>query len=134
MLLASYSIGPDADELTTMTRAERTALVVTELSRMHPELRRPGMILGTADRAWGRYRWSLGAAAVRWGQAAAVREAERREATRPQGRLFFAGEHCSSKPAWIEGAIESAIDAAHEIEWYEPRTSRVFAAAWERPA
>ena len=71
---------------------------------------------------------------MRWGQEAAVREAERREATRPQQRLFFAGEHCSSKPAWIEGAIESGIDAAHEIEWHEPKTGRVFATAWERPA
>lgn len=134
VLLASYSIGPDADDLGLRGDEDRTALVIDELSRMHPELRRPGMILGTAGRAWGDHRWSRGAATVRWGQEAAVREAERREATRPQGRLFFAGEHCSSKPAWIEGAIESAIDAAHEIEWHEPRSSRVFATAWERPA
>ncbi|MEV6236649.1 NAD(P)/FAD-dependent oxidoreductase [Lentzea sp. NPDC051838] len=134
VLLASYSIGPDADELGLLSEADRTALVIAELSTMHPELRRQGMILGTAGRAWGDHRWSRGAATVRWGQEAAVREAERREATRPQQRLFFAGEHCSSKPAWIEGAIESGIDAAHEIEWYEPKTSRVFATAWERPA
>lgn len=94
---------------------------------MHPELRRRGMILGMAARDWGTRRWSRGAATVRWNQEAALREAERREAARPQKGLSFAGEHCSSKPAWIEGAIESAIDAAHEIEWYEPRASRVFA-------
>lgn len=128
VLLASYTIGPDADALGRMSEAERTAVVTRELSVMHPELRRPGMILGLAGRAWGTHRWSWGAATVRWDQEAALREAERRAATRPQKGLFFAGEHCSSKPAWIEGAIESAIDAAHEIEWYEPRASRVFAA------
>ncbi|MEU3648812.1 NAD(P)/FAD-dependent oxidoreductase [Lentzea sp. NPDC034063] len=133
VLLASYSIGPDADALGALSAPDRTSLVIEELSGMHPELRRPGMILGAAQRSWGDHRWSLGAATVRWGQDAAVRDAERREATRPQHRLFFAGEHCSSKPAWIEGAIESAIDAAHEIEWYEPATSRVFASSWERP-
>ncbi|MFI2200294.1 flavin monoamine oxidase family protein [Streptomyces sp. NPDC020192] len=129
VLLASYTIGPDAEALDRMSEAERHAVVARELGVMHPELEQPGMILGVAARAWGSHRWSGGAATVRWGQAAAVREAERREAARPQKGLFFAGEHCSSKPAWIEGAIESAIDAAHEIEWYEPRASRVFAAS-----
>lgn len=128
VLLASYTIGPDADALGRLSTSERDAVVTRELSAMHPELRRPGMVLGVAGMAWGDHRWSWGAATVRWGQEAALREAERREAARPQRGLFFAGEHCSSKPAWIEGAIESAIDAAHEIEWYEPRTSRVFAA------
>ncbi|MFI5618756.1 flavin monoamine oxidase family protein [Streptomyces sp. NPDC051567] len=128
VLLASYSIGPDADALSLLSEAERNTVVAKELGVMHPELRRPGMILGVAGRAWGTRPWSWGAATVRWGQEAALREAERREAARPQKGLFFAGEHCSSKPAWIEGAIESAIDVAHEIEWYEPRASRVFAA------
>ncbi|MDH2387875.1 NAD(P)/FAD-dependent oxidoreductase [Streptomyces sp. HNM0663] len=129
VLLASYTIGPDADALGRLSETERNAVVSRELSVMHPELSRPGMVLGVAGRAWGARRWSWGAATVRWGQEAALREAERRAAARPQKGLFFAGEHCSSKPAWIEGAIESAIDAAHEIEWYEPRASRVFAAA-----
>ncbi|MGW0706376.1 flavin monoamine oxidase family protein [Streptomyces sp. NPDC002643] len=129
VLLASYTIGPDAEALARLSEAERDALITKELSVMHPELRRPGMVLSVAGRAWGARRWSWGAATVRWGQEAALREAERREAARPQKGLFFAGEHCSSKPAWIEGAIESAIDAAHEIEWYEPRASRVFAAS-----
>ncbi|ANW22486.1 flavin monoamine oxidase family protein [Streptomyces clavuligerus] len=124
VLLASYSIGPDADALSRLSEAERVAVVTRELSVIHPELRRPGMVLGVAGRDWGTHRWSRGAATVRWGQEAVLREAERREAARPQRGLHFAGEHCSSKPAWIEGAIESAIDVAHGIEWYEPRTAR----------
>ncbi|CAL9328689.1 hypothetical protein SUDANB108_00025 [Streptomyces sp. enrichment culture] len=33
----------------------------------------------------------------------------------PEGSLHFAGDHTSLKPAWIEGALESAIRAALEI-------------------
>ena len=33
-----------------------------------------------------------------------------------EGPLHFAGEHTSLKHAWIEGAIESAVRAALEIE------------------
>ncbi|MEU7488593.1 FAD-dependent oxidoreductase [Streptomyces sp. NPDC042319] len=33
----------------------------------------------------------------------------------PEGPLHFAGDHSSLKPAWIEGALESAIRTASEI-------------------
>ncbi|WP_308312688.1 FAD-dependent oxidoreductase [Streptomyces sp. ISL-11] len=33
-------------------------------------------------------------------------------------RLFFAGEHCSSAPAWIEGAIESGLGAVEDLTRY----------------
>lgn len=33
----------------------------------------------------------------------------------PEGPLHFAGDHTSLKPAWIEGAVESAVRAALEI-------------------
>ncbi|MET9232604.1 NAD(P)/FAD-dependent oxidoreductase [Lentzea sp. NPDC003310] len=128
VLLGSYSIGPDADALSALSEQERIAVITQELGVMHPELRKPGMVLGVTTKAWGEHRWSLGAATIRWEQDSALREAQRREATRPQKGLFFAGEHCSSKPAWIEGAIESAIDAAHEIEWCERRTGVAFPA------
>ena len=33
----------------------------------------------------------------------------------PEGRIHFAGEHASLAHAWIQGAIESGLRAAHEI-------------------
>jgi len=33
----------------------------------------------------------------------------------PEGRVHFAGEHASSLHAWIQGAIESGIRVAHEV-------------------
>ena len=38
-----------------------------------------------------------------------------RELARAEGRVHFAGEHVSSKPGWMEGAIESALRAVDEI-------------------
>ena len=34
---------------------------------------------------------------------------------KPEGRIHFAGEHASLAHAWIQGAIESGLRAAHEI-------------------
>jgi monoamine oxidase len=33
----------------------------------------------------------------------------------PEGRVHFAGEHCSDTPAWMQGAIESAIRVVNEV-------------------
>nr|AHE14843.1 StaO-like indole-3-pyruvic acid imine synthase [uncultured bacterium] len=117
VLLVSYTIGPDADELARLDPATRYRVVLEEAGRMHPGLLEPGMVLGSTSLAWGEHRWSKGAAAIRWGQDTATRQEQQWAAARSQGSLFFAGEHCSSKPAWIEGAIESAVNAVHDIEW-----------------
>ena len=34
---------------------------------------------------------------------------------RPAGRLYFAGDHTSSLPGWIQGAIESGHYAAEQV-------------------
>ncbi|SDJ22070.1 flavin monoamine oxidase family protein [Nonomuraea jiangxiensis] len=115
VLLASYTMGDDADRLGRMPPAACRSVVLDELSKMHPELRRPGMVLDSASLAWGQHRWSEGAGVTRWGMSVAASEEQRSRAARPQGRLFFAGEHCSSTPAWIDGAIESALEAVGQI-------------------
>jgi monoamine oxidase len=37
------------------------------------------------------------------------------EICKPEGRVWFAGEHASSLPGWMQGAITSGIKAAREI-------------------
>lgn len=39
----------------------------------------------------------------------------------PEGRVHFAGEHTSTTHAWIQGAIESGIRVASEVNQL-PRT------------
>ncbi len=124
-LLASYTIGTDADAFDRIPESVRHLVVLQELSKVHPELLRPGMVLDAVSLAWGRYRWSEGAASVRWGLDTAANERQQARAVAPENRLFFAGEHCSSTTAWIEGAIESAIDAAREIDAHTARSRLV---------
>jgi tryptophan oxidase StaO len=114
-LLASYSIGADAQVLDDMDPATRTSVVLDELSAIHPQLSRPGMVREVVTRSWGQDPWSHGAAAARWGKDPGTCEDERLLAARPEGRLLFAGEHCSSYPAWIEGAVESARDVVRHV-------------------
>ncbi|KWX00852.1 Tryptophan 2-monooxygenase [Carbonactinospora thermoautotrophica] len=122
VLLASYTMGDDADVIGGMDPSRRHAVVLHEVSRMHPELLAPGMVRDVVSLAWGQHRWSCGGGVTRWGKDAAACEEERALAARPEKRLFFAGEHCSSTTAWMEGAIESAIHAVREITRDEPRT------------
>jgi monoamine oxidase len=65
-----------------------------------------------ATQSWARARYALGEAAIFTpGQLH-----EHHPATRTvEGRIHFAGEHTSLKPAWIEGALESAVRAGLEV-------------------
>jgi len=128
VLLASYTMGDDADVLGRMPAPLRHKVVLDEVGRMHPELSRPGMVLDVVSQAWGQYRWSYGGGVTRWGKDAAAIEEERELAARPEGHLFFAGEHCSSTTAWIDGAIEGALNAVETISSHQPQT-RVAAGA-----
>ncbi|MEU4209531.1 NAD(P)/FAD-dependent oxidoreductase [Streptomyces sp. NPDC026206] len=119
-LLASYTIGDEAARLGRMSARRRHRVVLDELSVVHPELMTPGMVLDAVSVAWGDSPWSGGGCTTRWGKNAAECEQERLRAARPVNRLFFAGEHCSTAPAWIEGAIESALRAVEAVERYEP--------------
>jgi monoamine oxidase len=33
-------------------------------------------------------------------------------------RVFFAGEHASTKNAWIQGALQSGMNAANDLVYY----------------
>jgi len=113
--LASYTIGEDTDPLDRLPVPQRVIAVLGELADIHPELRLPGMVRGAASIAWGLHRWSGGGCTIRWGKDAAAIEDERRRAARPEQSLFFAGEHCSATPAWIEGALQSAQETVEQL-------------------
>jgi monoamine oxidase len=61
---------------------------------------------------WSQEPWSRGAFAVfRPGQLTAWAS----EMSRPDGRMYFAGEHTSPWSGWMEGALESGERAAAEV-------------------
>jgi len=65
-----------------------------------------------ATQSWARARYALGeAVVVTPGQLHELHPATRTV----EGRVHFAGEHTSLKPAWIEGALESAVRTFLEV-------------------
>ena len=79
------------------------------------------MVLEATGISWEQQPWVKGGCCVMWNstmteKAETVGYEEKqqledlfRHTVCPEGRLFFAGEHCSRKQAWLEGAVESAL-------------------------
>ena len=125
VMLASYTIGDDADKLGNMSEPQRHDYVKNTVSKVHPELQTPGMIANVASIAWGNYPWSAGGCTVHWSDDMSDESNHSinyLEAARPQNTLFFAGEHCSKYPAWIQGSIESALEAIYDLASHQPTT------------
>ena len=101
-----------------MSESERHDYVRDVVSKLHPDLNYFGMLKDMTSIAWGNYQWSEGGCTIHWDG----NYSNYLEAARPQNRLFFAGEHCSRFPAWIQGSIESALEAVYEIVSYQPQS------------
>ena len=65
-----------------------------------------------ATQSWIRARYALGEAAF-FTRASCMSITYRPVGSR--GKVHFAGEHTSLKPAWIEGSLESAVRTAVEV-------------------
>jgi monoamine oxidase len=112
VLIASYSWGQDARRLGAMPATDRENLVIQQVLQIHPELDDPGTILGRASWAWDSYRWCGGAFAFyEPGQFTRMHK----HVIQPEGRIYFAGEHCSHSHSWMEGALESAEKAVDAL-------------------
>jgi monoamine oxidase len=121
VLLGSYTIVEDADVLGQLSEPLQHAVVTNELAQLHPQLRSPEAVRETMSVAWGERQWNKGCAARRWGVTDAERARQAERAACPQGRLFFAGEHCWTSPAWINAGIESALSAVAQIDTFARR-------------
>jgi monoamine oxidase len=112
VLIASYAWGQDARRLGAMPATEREDLMIRQVSQIHPELEHRDTILAQASWAWDTYRWCGGAFAFyQPGQFARMHE----HVVHPEGRIYFAGEHCSHSHSWMEGALESAENAVDAL-------------------
>ncbi|MCA1596616.1 MAG: FAD-dependent oxidoreductase [Chloroflexi bacterium] len=110
VLLASYTLGHAAVAMDDIPKARRSSRVRELLTPLHPQLEQPGMVTTAVSWSWEHHPFSLGAFAVPGQDSALVRRIRSRH-----GQLFFAGEHTSSHPTWMEGALESALRAVREI-------------------
>ncbi|MFN0079625.1 MAG: flavin monoamine oxidase family protein [Prosthecobacter sp.] len=112
VFLASYSWGQQARRLGVLDPAAQRDVVLTHLSKVHPQLAEPGMVTRTVGWSWDRHPWSGGAFA--WfnpGQHGALH----RHLLATEGRIHFAGEHASLAHTWMQGALESALRVVKEV-------------------
>lgn len=112
VLLASYTLGQDARHMAALSPADRAAACIANIARFHPEIQEPGMVLDYASMAWDQYPWAAGAFSFLWPRQLGR---EYQAALRPEGGVYFAGEHCSTDQAWIQGALISALRSVEEI-------------------
>jgi monoamine oxidase len=109
-LLGAYCWDQDARRLGALSNDERAEVVIENVSRFHPELR--DYVVDHASVDWEQYRWTAGAfVMLKPGELERFYPA----AIRPEGRLFFAGEHCSTDQGWIQGALIASLRAVLQI-------------------
>ncbi|MGQ0601453.1 MAG: flavin monoamine oxidase family protein [Anaerolineales bacterium] len=110
VMLASYTWSEDAQRWGSLSPHDRLQQALENVAVIHPQ------VLGTfevgASKMWHDDEFAGGAFALfDPGQQTLLHDA----ICAPEGRVHFAGEHCSLGHAWIQGAIESGLRAAHEI-------------------
>jgi len=110
VLLASYTWGQDALQWGAMDEETRIEEALDDVSRIHPSIRREFEV--GASHAWYSDKGARGAFAL---FAPEQQTSLQAAILQPEGRVYFAGEHCSLYHAWIQGALESGIRAARQI-------------------
>ena len=110
VLLASYTWSQDALQWGAMDEETRLEEALDDVADIHPQIREEYEV--GASHAWYGDRWARGAFALfEPGQQSRLQA----DIVQPEGRIYFAGEHCSLYHAWIQGALESGIRAARQI-------------------
>jgi monoamine oxidase len=118
-ILEAYISGPLARKISSMNKVERIENTLSFLEELHPEMRKH--LLKTASVCWDQDPWAGGA--YSWfkpGQMTNLLPI----LGRPCGKIHFAGDHTSSLPGWMQGALESAHRAVAEILTTESRSTR----------
>jgi monoamine oxidase len=110
-ILEAHVRGDGAVVLDVMSEDDRLRFVLAEMEKVHAGVGRH--YEGGRSKSWQADPWARGAyASFRAGQVTTWLP----RIVRPEGRIHFAGEHTSILPATMEGAIESGVRAAREID------------------
>ncbi len=114
VLLASYTWSEDAQRWGSLEPEERIEQVIEDVAVIHPQILTE--FETGASKMWHDDEFAGGAFALfDPGQQTLLQE----HITCPEGRIHFAGEHTSLTHAWIQGAIESGLRAASEVNTRE---------------
>ncbi|MFJ4654799.1 flavin monoamine oxidase family protein [Nocardia sp. NPDC088792] len=113
VVLASYTWSDDAMRWDSLTQDERVDHALHGMSDVFgtDTVLREFTGVGLSQ-SWMQAHYALGEAAI----PMPSQLSELHQATRTvEGRVHFAGDHTTLKPAWIAGALESAVRAALEV-------------------
>lgn len=121
ILMGYYLQGTAGRPMGERPPAERTAMALEQGARIHPQYRSEFETAFSV--AWHRVTWIRGS----WASFSADLRRDLPLLRRPDGRVYLAGDHVSNHNAWMEGAFESAQQAAtaiHARAAQEKRTAR----------
>jgi monoamine oxidase len=108
-LLQAYFYEDYARHLDELSEGDRIERMIGDMDEVHPGLRQH--LETVVTKSWVNDPWQKGAFVVyRAGQQPWYSEICKRE-----GRVWFAGEHASPWPGWMQGAIASGMKTAKEI-------------------
>jgi monoamine oxidase len=108
-LLQAYVFEDYARRLDEMSEGNRIERMIGDMDEVHPGLRQH--LETVVTKSGVNDPWQKGAYTVyQPGQQEWYPDICKRE-----GRVWFAGEHASPYPAWMQGALVSGIKAAREI-------------------
>lgn len=109
-LLQAYFYENYAAQLDHLDENARVEQMIADMDEVHPGLR--PHLETVVTKSWANDPWQRGAYVV-------YRAGEQKwypEICKRDGRVWFAGEHASPWPGWMQGAIASGIKVAREIE------------------
>ena len=117
VVLASYSWSDDAARWDSMDDAERYVVALRGTQALHGRRIEVFYTGGGQTQSWLRNPYAFGEAAV---LTPHQMTSFHLDVPKPEGRVYFAGEHVSLKHAWIEGAVETAVRAALDVNALGP--------------
>ncbi|MGZ5442378.1 MAG: flavin monoamine oxidase family protein [Thermoanaerobaculia bacterium] len=110
VLEASFT-GHDARRFLALAPAARLEYVLTHMEKIYPAIR--GQVERETTICWDEDPWARGG--YPWFRPGEMGKLMPHIAA-PEGRIHFAGDHASARPGWMEGALESGLRAADEVQ------------------
>ncbi|HTV57742.1 MAG TPA: NAD(P)/FAD-dependent oxidoreductase [Verrucomicrobiae bacterium] len=116
-LLQAYVYEEYARELDEMNENDRIERMIGDMNEVHPGLRE--YVETVVVKSWATDPWQKGAFVVYHPH----QQEWYAEVCKPDGNVWFAGEHASPWPGWMQGALASGMKAAQEINAAPPRSA-----------
>ncbi|HET9810499.1 MAG TPA: FAD-dependent oxidoreductase [Sphingomicrobium sp.] len=106
--VAGWTNRDNPDAFAALSHDEQFRIARDSIEALHPG--RSNLLQKPVSVAWGLTPWSEGVGAIgpEWGETRGARYAE---LLKPEGPIYFAGEHLSYQGTWQEGAALSAHEA-----------------------